>query len=94
MARPKPPEELIPVTYRLTRQQIAKVVSMGGVAWLRKIVSRTQASRSGRAPIEHSRNTRKRNADICSDTRTATACAKEYGLSPQQVRYIRRQHAA
>ena len=39
MARPKPKEELIPVTYRLTRKQINKVKDRGGVAWLRKYIT-------------------------------------------------------
>ena len=39
MARPKPKEELIPVTYRLTRKQINKVKDRGGVTWLRKHIN-------------------------------------------------------
>ena len=46
MARPKPPEELFPTTYRLTRTQIRKVQSMGGVAWLREMISKAQTRRS------------------------------------------------
>lgn len=90
MARPKPPEQLIPVTYRLTRRQIAKVTSLGGARWLRTIISNAVGSRWGRDPIMYQRSLIDRNKAICADPRSAKECSVDYKLSPTQIRNIRR----
>ena len=92
MPRRKPSEYLFPVTYRLTRKQIRKVQSMGGVEWLRTWLSKTQASRHGRDPVEHVRALKARNARIVADPRSAKELVAEIKLSCQQINAIRRVH--
>lgn len=92
MPRPKPPEELIPVTYRLTRKQIRKVKQMGGVAWLRDLIGKTQASKFGRDPIEFIRSMSARNADIVSSTLSTKELAEKHTLSVKRVQQIRREY--
>jgi hypothetical protein len=94
MPRPKPPEELFPVSYRLTRTQIRKVQSMGGVAWLRKMISKAEAAKNGRDPVEHVRAIAKRNQDIGRSGFSTEVLALTYNLSVQRVRQIRKQQNA
>lgn len=93
MARPKPPEELFPATYRLTRTQIRKVQSMGGVAWLREMISKAQASRACRTPIDNTRTIRARNDHIAESGLPSAELAAKYKLSIKRVQQIRKQYA-
>ncbi|CAB4140553.1 hypothetical protein UFOVP669_44 [uncultured Caudovirales phage] len=92
MPRAKPPEKLFPVTYRLTRKQIRKVTQMGGVAWLRDLISKTQASRYGRDPVEHIRALAERNRDIVESDLPTKELAAKHKLSVKRVQQIRREH--
>ena len=92
MPRAKPPEQLIPVYYRLTRTQIRKVQEMGGVAWLRELISKTQKSRHGRDPVQHIRDVARRNADIVNSPASSQSMADFYNLSIKRVQQIRREH--
>lgn len=92
MPRPKPTEQLYPVTYRLTRKQIRKVTAMGGVRWLRCLIGKTQASKQGRDPVEYAKTLRKRNEAIAADPRPSKELVAEYKLSRQQINAIRRQY--
>lgn len=92
MPRPKPPEELLPVTYRLTRKQIRKVQSMGGVAWLRDLISRTSAARHGRDPVEYIRDMAARNREIIASPLSGSEIGKKYNLSKVRINQIRREH--
>ena len=94
MPRPKPPEELFPVTYRLTRSQIRKVQSAGGVAWLRKMISTIEAAKVGRDPVDHLRQLAERNRHIGVSRMSAKELGIIYNLSVQRVRAIRRQQNA
>jgi hypothetical protein len=85
---------LFPVTYRLTRTQIRKVQSLGGVAWLRKMISKAEAAKSGRDPVEHMRAVASRNRDIGESILSNEALAGLYRLSVQRVRQIRKQQNA
>lgn len=91
MARPKPPEELFPITYRLTRRQIRKVASLGGAPWLRTMISNASGARWGRDPLDLQRSIVERNKAICADKRSAKDCAPDYKLSVTQIRNIRRE---
>lgn len=93
MARPKPPEELFPTTYRLTRTQIRKVQSMGGVAWLREMISKAQASRACRVPADHARSIRARNEHIAHSGLPSADLAAKYKLSIKRVQQIKRLYA-
>jgi len=92
MPRAKPPEELFPVTYRLTRTQIRKVQEMGGVTWLRQLISKTQKSKHGRDPVEHIRAMAQRNVDIVAAKYSNAVLAKLHNLSIKRVQQIQREH--
>jgi hypothetical protein len=94
MPRPKPPEELFPVTYRLTRNQIRKVQSAGGVVWLRKMISTIEAAKVGRDPVERLRQLAQRNRYIGMSDLPSRHLAEEYKLSIKRVQQIRRQQRA
>lgn len=93
MPRTKPTEILYPVTYRLTRTQIRKVQEMGGVAWLRQMISKTEKTKYGRSAVEYAREIRKRNDAIAADPRPTKELIPIYRLSKQQINAIRRQYA-
>jgi len=92
MPRAKPPEELFLVNYRLTRRQIRKVQEMGGVGWLRKLISDARTSRQGLDPVPRIRLHAKRNADIVNSPASSRSLADFYNLSVQCVNRIRREH--
>lgn len=92
MPRAKPSEQLFPVAYRLTRTQIRKVQEMGGVAWLRNLISATQKSRHGRDPVQYIRDIARRNAHIVSSPSSSRSMADYYNLSIKRVQQIRREH--
>jgi hypothetical protein len=92
MPRPRPPDELFPVTYRLTRAQIRKVQSMGGVKWLREMIGKTQASKNGRDPIENIRAMAERNRQIVESDLPSRTLAGIHNLSIKRVQQIRREH--
>lgn len=94
MPRPKPPEELIAVTYRLTRTQIRKVQEMGGVEWLRLLISSTKRTKHPRTSLEYKRLIGVRNASISADTRSTKEVAASYKLSTKQINKIKRQYSA
>lgn len=91
MPRPKPSEKLFPVTYRLTRSQIRKVQSAGGVAWLRKMISTIEAAKVGRDPVDRLRQLAERNRHIGASALPTKNLADIYNLSVQRVRAIRRE---
>lgn len=86
MPRPKPPEELFPVTYRLTRAQIRIVQEMGGVVWLRDMISNTQRHKA--------KVRRERNDAIAADTRPLSEIASDHHLSIKRVYAIKRLYSA
>lgn len=86
MPRPKPPEELFPVTYRLTRAQIRIVQEMGGVVWLRDTISNTQRYKV--------KAKRERNDAIAADTRPLKEIASLHNLSVKRVYAIKRLYSA
>jgi len=85
-------DELYPITYELTRNQIRKVDEMGGVQWLRDLISKTQKSRHGRDPVQHAAAMKARDHDIVTSAKHAKQLAFEYNLSPSRVNAIRRQY--
>lgn len=91
MPRPKPPEELFAVSYRLTRTQIRKVQSMGGAPWLREMISKAEAAKTGRDPVEHMRKLSARNKHIGMSTIDTKTLAEMYKLSIKRVQQIRRE---
>ena len=80
------------MTYRLTRTQIRKVQEMGGVIWLRRLISKTQKSRAGRDPVENIQALTARNRDIVTSPAPSRALADFYKLSIKRVQQIRREH--
>jgi hypothetical protein len=88
MPRPKPPEELFPVSFRLTRNQIRKVQTMGGVEWLREKISGT----GWRDPVEHMRALSARNKSIASSALPSKMLAQVHKLSIKRVQQIKREH--
>lgn len=92
MARPKPPEELFPVTYRLTRRHIRRVQAMGGVSWLRELLSKTPP-RASRVPADHAKEVRARNEHIAKSGQPSAALAEKYKLSIKRVQQIRKLYA-
>lgn len=93
MPRPKPPEELIIFNIRLTRTQIRKVKEMGGPAWLRELISKSQKTKHGLSSIDRIRNTKARNWAIGRSEKTSTELAALYKLSRQQINAIKREYA-
>ncbi len=93
MPRPAPPEQLFPVTYRLTRKQLRKVQEMGGVAWLRETISSYQPRRV-RQTVEAYRQRAERDRAIAASTEETRVLADRYKLSMKRVQQIRREHRA
>lgn len=93
MPRPKPPEQLFVYPVRLTRTQIRKVQEMGGPAWLRQLISKTQRTKNGLPTIDNLRNTRARNWAIGRSEKTSDELAALYKLSRQRINAIKRQYA-
>lgn len=93
MPRPKPPEQLFSYNVRLTRSQIRKIESMGGPDWLRRLISKTQATHCKRDPVDYIRNMKARNWAIARSTKTSDELAALYKLSRQRVNAIKRAYA-
>ena len=89
---PNSPERLYITSYRLTRTQIRKVKEMGGSAWLRALISKTQFTNHGRDPIEYKRMIAARNRDIATSPLTTRELAAKHRLSMKRVQQIKRQH--
>lgn len=89
MPRPKPPEQLLPVAYRLTRTQIRKVQEMGGVAWLRELISSYQPRRV-RSTLLAYRQLSERDRAIAESTEPSAVLAKRYNLSRERIDQIRK----
>lgn len=92
MKNPPRENKLYSVNYRLTRSQIRKVEEMGGVPWLRELISKSQKSRHGRDPVAFIRHMKHRNVQIALDPRPATQLVSQHKLSVQRIRAIRRQY--
>lgn len=93
MPRPKPEEPLFPFSVRFTRNQLRKIQQMGGGAWLRDMVSKTQASKHGRDPVLHVKTLKERNLHIASSDLQTQVLASKYNLSVQRVRQIKKQYS-
>lgn len=93
MPRPRPPEELVTVGYRLTRSQARKVQQMGGPTWLRQLISSASPGEH-RDPVEHLRFLSARNKALAADPRPTKELIHEYKLSKQQINAIRRKQNA
>lgn len=90
MPRPKPEEELIPFTMRLTRKQIRKLQEIGAPT-LRKLIGeyRPPEDAAHRARLKEQRNRR-----ICLDPRPSQELVNEFKLSRQQLNAIGRTYRA
>ena len=87
MPRPRPPEDLHTFAVRLTMRQWAKVQELGGVAFLRRLISEHKPAR-GRS-LEHMRWVAARNKAIIEHPGNCVEVGKLYNLSPSRVSHIR-----
>lgn len=86
------PEKKYPYNVRLTRQQIAKIKSMGGPEWLRYIISHTQSTKFGRDPVTFIQAKAQRNKFIAESSASSALLAATYNISTKRVQQIRREH--
>ena len=92
MPRPRPPARLYPYSVRLTGEQITKVQTLG-VEWLRDLISKTHAAKSGRDPKKFKEHLATRDFAIGVSLKTNKELAEIYKLSASRISTIRRQHA-